>query len=175
MKHIFYLLTATLVLIGGQPVAFDKNSERNWLTPIHYTDLFNLEDAEKILGERAHLTDSVRKNKNNVWTYNCAYTANLPDSKSGKTGTVYFMIEDYSEIESAKKTYASIMESNKKNGITMLDDLGDEAYFHTDKQNFYFILVRKGERMFRMKVNKITSTTSLDEFNKVARKITAAL
>ena len=53
--------------------------------------------------------------------------------------------------------------------------MGDEAYFHSDGQNFYFIIVRKGEKMFRIKVNKITSTTSLKEFNMIAKNITASL
>ena len=57
----------------------------------------------------------------------------------------------------------------------MIHDLGDEAYFHSDGENFYFILVRKGLKMIRMKVNKITSNTSVAEFNRVARKITEAL
>jgi hypothetical protein len=132
--------------------------------------LFTLSDAEKILGEPAHLTDSAL----DVSMYTCTYMANSLDSKSGKTGNIYVMIEDYSEIESAKKTYSGIMEANRKNGITELNGLGDEAYFHTDHQNFYFILARKGKKMLRMKVNKITSQTSLDEFNRVAKKITAA-
>lgn len=85
------------------------------------------------------------------------------------------MIEDYAEIESAKKTYSGIMESNRKNGINELKDLGDEAYFHTDNKNFYFILVRKGTKVLRMKVNKITNTTSREAFDSVANKITAAL
>lgn len=162
MKHIFYLLTFMLTLsVNGQ-------------TSQQKSDLLTLTDAEKILGEKAHLTDSTLNHKNNVSVYHCSYTADSPDSKSGKTGAVYFMMEDYSDTESAKKTYSGIMESNRKNGITELNDLGDEAYFHTDNQNFYFILVRKSNRMFRMKVNKITSVTSLDNFNSVAGKITAA-
>jgi hypothetical protein len=165
MKNICYLLVLILTHAAcGQHVTSQPKS-----------NLFTLPDAEKILGEKAHLTDSNQNNKSNVSIYQCTYKSDSADAKTGKTGAIYVMIEDYSEIESAKKTYSGIMESNRKNGITELDGLGDEAYFHTDNQNFYFVLVRKGNRMLRMKVNKITSVTSLEEFNRVANKITVAL
>jgi hypothetical protein len=48
--------------------------------------------------------------------------------------------------------------------------MGDEAYFHSDGQNFYFIIVRIGKRLFRIKVNKVTSHTSLNEFKRVSKK-----
>lgn len=48
--------------------------------------------------------------------------------------------------------------------------MGDEAYFQ-GSENFHFIMVRKGDRIFVMKVNKITSKTSLDEFMLTAKNI----
>jgi len=144
--------------------------------PIHPGNLFTLSDAEKILGEEAHLTDSSSKIKGDTLTYNSAYTANSRDEKTGKTGVIYFMFEEYAQVASAKQVYSFIKKSNENHeGVKVLNDLGDEAYFHSDGENFYFILVRKGEKMFRMKVNKITSTTSLEEFNLIAKNITAAI
>jgi hypothetical protein len=49
--------------------------------------------------------------------------------------------------------------------------LGSEAYYHTDGTAFYFFLVRKEEKMFRMKLNKVTSHSSETEFKGVAKKI----
>ncbi|MGV8093724.1 MAG: hypothetical protein AB2L24_17840, partial [Mangrovibacterium sp.] len=74
------------------------------------------------------------------------------------------------------QVYASIKTANEGHeGIKILDDIGDEAYFHSDGENFYFILVRKGEKVLRMKVSKITGKTSLNQFNLIARNITASL
>src|SRR5687768_6052714 len=126
--HLF--ITALMLSLGAQSFA----SDRNWYVPQSKSNLFTLLDAEKILGEKAHMSDSSVSNKNNVSIFQCAYLANSTDAKSGKTGNIYVMIEDYSEIESAKKTYSGIMESNRKNGISELKGLGDEAYFHTDKE-----------------------------------------
>ena len=72
----------------------------------------------------------------------------------------------------AKKAYADLKKSNAGHeGLLVISGLGDEAYFHTDQQNFSFILVRKGNKMMRMKVNPLTSHYTFTEFNRVAREI----
>jgi hypothetical protein len=143
---------------------------------IRHQDLMTISEAERILGESAMLADSTTTMKNDVLTYNCSFKAVSMDSVSGKTGNIYFMFEDYNRPEAAHKVYENIRIANETHeGLTKLDDMGDEAYFHTDHQNFYFILARKGTRMLRMKVNKTTIHTSLDEFNRVAKEITLKL
>jgi len=133
---------------------------------------FSKSDAEKILGEKAFLSDSSSTVKKDTFESKSAYTAYSKDQKAGKTGVIYFMIEEYNQELSAKNAYNFFYEANKHHeGIKMVHDMGDEAYFHSDGKNFYFYLVRKGKIMFRMKVNKITSHTSLNEFNLVSKKI----
>jgi hypothetical protein len=139
-------------------------------------DLFTASDADRILGEKTHLKDSSFKVKNEVTEYQCAYMANVKDKKTERTGSIYVMIEEYKEIASARDLYASIKTSNEGHeGIQTIDNLGDEAYFHSDQQNFYFILVRKRGKLLRMKVNKITSNTSVDQFNQVAKELTCRM
>ena len=138
--------------------------------------LISLTDAEKILGAPAHLSDSSVERKPGVVTCHLAYKANAKDVSGQKTGAVYFVFEEYSQLPSAEKKYSSIKTANANHeGIKVLDDLGDEAYYHSDGENFHFIMVRKGAKVFVMKVNKITSTTSLDEFYLVSKQITKKL
>ena len=133
---------------------------------------FSKSDAEKILGEKAFLSDSSSIIKKDTLERKSAYTAYSKDQKTDKTGVIYFMIEQYSQDLSAKNAYNTIKVANEKHeGVKTVHDMGDEAYFHSDGRNFYFILVRKGKIMFRIKVNKITSHTSLNEFNLVSKKI----
>ncbi len=120
-----------------------------------------------------HLTDSTIKYERGVLSYLCGYKANSEEKKSGRTGAIYFLFEQFDQITSAHDKYASTKTANEHNGIQTLDNLGDEAYFHTDGEHFYFIMVRKGGKVFNIKVNKITNTTSLKEFNAVANKIVA--
>jgi hypothetical protein len=133
---------------------------------------FSKSDAEKILGEKAFLSDSSSTIKKDTLEWKSAYTAHSKDQKTGKKGVIYFMIEQYNQELSAKNAYNAIRVANENHeGVKIVHDMGDEAYFHSDGQNFYFILVRKGKIMFRIKVNKITSHTSLNEFNLISKKI----
>ncbi len=144
--------------------------------PFLHRVYFSQSDAELILGEKAHLSDSSSAINKDTLEIKRAYTENSEDSKTGKTGVIYFMIEEYSKESSAKEAYQFFKTANEKHeGVRTVDNMGDEAYFHSDGTNFYFILVRKGKIMFRMKVNKITSHTSLSGFNLVSKKMADAL
>ena len=181
-KRKLHLIGIALVLISCnkpnmQKTIIDKKDtiKENTISenkPTLPANLFTLSDAEKIMGEKAELKDSSSSSNGNITRYQCSYLAIETDKESKKTGVVYFLLQDYNHLDSASIYYKFIMTANKDHGIEERNDLGDEAYFHTDKKNFYFIMVRKGKKVFNMKVNKITSHTSLDEFNKVAKKIT---
>jgi hypothetical protein len=134
--------------------------------------LLTLPGAERIMGEQANLTCNTFVKKSDTLEYKCDYTALLKDEKSNKTGKLYFMYEVYSSSDKAKNAYSAIYEANKMHeGIKVESGLGDEAYYHTDGTNFYFYLIRKNEKMFRMKLNKVTSHSSESEFKEVAKQI----
>ena len=185
MKRFCYLLSIMLalpLLSCGQSGNKEKEAAGDFIRltrvnggTIHPADLLSLADAGKILGEPAHLKDSATTTSGDASTYSCAYTANTQEAKTGKTSVVYFLVEQYFALSSAQKRYSFIKKANENHGIQELSGIGDEAYFHTDRKNFYFIMARKGNRVFNMKVNKITSHTSLDEFNRVAKEIAAAI
>jgi hypothetical protein len=156
-------------------------------SPIYPGDLFTLTDAEKILGEPAHLIDSTSKIrgkdpkyidsmsilKKEAATFNCGYMANSEDKKTGKTGVVYFGFEQYPEVSSAKQVYSFYKRTNKNAiGFKELQDIGEEAWFGSSP---LFVYVRKGDKIFVLKVNKMTSMTSSNEFDMVAKKIAGTL
>ena len=188
MKRTIQYLTAIIVLcacaqspkpddpdyrqLQARLAAIETNQDAK---PLSLNSLLTLSDAEKILGEPAHLDDSSNQYKEDALVYQCSYKANSEDAKSKRTGSLYFLVEQYKEVASAQKKYSFIKTANENHGIKVLHHLGDEAYFHSDGENFYFVMVRKGKKVFNMKVNKITSTTSLEAFNAIAEKITRAL
>ena len=137
---------------------------------------FSQSDAEKILGEKAFLSDKSTSANNDTLEWKCAYTAQSKDQTQSRPGVIYFMIEQYSKELAAKNAYNGIKVANQNHeGVKTLQNIGDEAYFHSDNENFYFILVRKGKLMFRIKVNKITGKTSLDKFHQVSKRIADSL
>lgn len=136
--------------------------------PAHLTD-----SSSKAEGENPGFTDSMSAIKKDASIFNCGYMANAGDKKSGKTGIVYFVYEEYPQVSSAQKVYSYYKNANVGAiGFKELHDIGDEAWFGSSP---LFVYVRKGHKIFVMKVNKMTSKTSVDEFNRVAEKITHTL
>ena len=130
--------------------------------------ILTLTDAERILGEEGHLDEAVSYLDGNTKVYSAKYSSNQQDEKSGKTGTLYFMIEEYENIEAARSSYESIRASNERAaGVVPLAGVGSEAYFHSDGENFLFVLIRNENFMIRMKVNKTTSHTDKAAFREV--------
>ncbi len=169
-------LTGRLDFFGGNPghVTAIATLEAKNLGNQHNPDprkLFTKSDADKIMGQSTHLADSSSKMERLSDSYLCAYKTDVKDITTGKIGAIYFLFEKYKLLSDAKKRYTDIMLANKPHGIKNIENLGDEAYFHTDSVNFYFIMVRKGNYVYNIKVNKIISTTSLKEFNNAANKI----
>lgn len=134
-------------------------------------NLFSLDDALKILGEPGHLKDS-SSTTGAIFTYRSAYVANAEDKTTGKTGIIYFMFEEYANENSAHKSYTSIKNANEHNGIKVVQGVGDEGYFSgAGEKNYRFALIRSGNKMIRLKVNKVTTYTSYEEFIKVVEAI----
>jgi len=149
-------------------------------------NLFTLNDAEKIMGEPAHLIDSTSKIKGEypkymdsmsmikkeAFIYSSGYMANSRDEKTGRTGVVYFILEEYADVTSAKSVYSFYKNANKNTiGFKELHDMGDEAWFG---ESPLFVYLRRADKIFVIKVNKMTSMTSLNEFNRIAKKIANA-
>ena len=172
-----------------QPITTPSRIEANdTLSLIKIKRLFTLPNAEKILGEPAHfaesestvpgiasktsVSDSVLPIKKMAWSYRSAYEANVEDKKTGRTGKVYFLVEQYPEVSSAATVYSYYKRSNQNHpGFKERHDVGDEAWFGDSP---YSIYVRKGNKIFGIKVNKVTSKTSLDGFNQVIKNIAAS-
>ena len=133
-------------------------------------------DSEKILGESGHIIDSALTIKDDVTEYKVSYRADSLDKETGKTGGLYYLFQEYKDTLNAKEVYSFFKKANKDHeGIKILHDAGDEAYFHSDEENFYYISIRKGSKLIIMKVNKITSRTSLNEFNTIARNFASGI
>jgi hypothetical protein len=138
-------------------------------------ELFTLAEAEQILGEPATQSNNTEGFDGQSGFHNIDYTAKDTDRVSGKLGAIYLLVQTYKTVEGAQQRYTSIKKANENHGIETLTGVGDEAYFHTDNENFLFIMARKGVKVLTMKVNKTTSHTSRAGFDAVARKIVEKL
>lgn len=138
--------------------------------------LLALEDAEKIMGEQAELTGNTFLKKGDTLEYKCDYTALSQDATTSKTGKLYFMYEVYGGAAAAANAYAAIYRANSgHDGVEAVSGLGNEAYYHSDQTGFYFFLVRKKAKLFRLKLNKVTSHSSVTEFKKATKRLVGKL
>lgn len=162
-------LVVWLTIHFSQAYVGDKQVSNDTITPV---TLFAKPEADKILGAPTHLTDSVHKKEASSSSYLCGYKADNEDAKTGKTGAVYFLFEEYNNLDSATKRLSNVYLSNRANGMVKMNNLGDEAVYHTDNENFHLVMVRKGRYVFNIKINKRTSTSSVSELKKIAHRIT---
>ncbi len=130
-------------------------------------------EAESILGRPAHLSLNSSETRDNIIKYRCTYTANDKEIDKNKESNLYYLLEEYKSITDAEKSFAYILSQNEgMPGLYRLPGFGDEAIIQTDTINFQLIMVRKREKIVRMKVNKVTNTTSINELKRITKKIT---
>lgn len=129
-------------------------------------------EAEKILGQPVELVTNSWTFTADITRFDCVYRTAKNDAATGKAINLYFRLEESSTENAAKQIYAGIWQSNKNHrGIEILGGIGDEAYSHSDKPNFHFVMARKGKFTIRLKVNKAVETTSLAELQAFAKKV----
>ncbi|HEV7424008.1 MAG TPA: hypothetical protein VGO21_02340 [Candidatus Paceibacterota bacterium] len=133
-------------------------------------------EAEKILGRPAHLSADSTETRDHIVKYRCTYTANDMEIDKDKQSNLYYMLEEYANRSDAEKSFKFLMSQNAgMQGLYPLKSVGDEAFIHTDNDHFQLIIARKSEKIIRMKVNKVTKTTSIEELKRVTKKLTDQL
>lgn len=155
----------TLILVLLFPFLNFSKTERNAFGGHKLT----LQEAERILGETCELKESGNESKNGGHKYKSTHIG-----QSSANHALYFIFESYENELSAKKTFEDFRLSNQSlRGFETIENIGNEAFFHTDKENFGLIIARKGNEIIRLKVNKLNGKTSISELKKVAADIIA--
>jgi hypothetical protein len=135
-------------------------------------------EAEKILGGPSSLVDkrSAQK-KSNYLRYTCTWLYHGRGGlKAGDSSHLYYMLEIYPDTAEANKIYDDMAASNRRMpGAETITGMGDEAWVHTDGNHFQLLIMRKANRLLRIKINKTTQRTSMEELKKAGRQIAASL
>jgi len=129
-------------------------------------DFFTRQNATKILGTEVRWTgNDATEVEPKKWT--CTFV-----SKASADGPrLYFGLHRFTTREKARKEFDAVVESNKNHtGLERWKDVGDDAIVHSDGQNFQLVMVRKGVRSFRIKINPAGST-SLENVKAVAEDL----
>lgn len=168
MKKIFFPSIAIFFLVFGCARSNGKTD-----IPNDTSFRLSLSEAEKIMGEPLRLNDSSSGYSGGVYFYKSSYFSNTTDTN--KIGRFYYMYEEYDREADAHNVYQGFKIANEKNSPLTDLSFGDEGYYQGPPGPPPFILVRKGNKMLRLKINRSTSNTSLDEFMTVSKKIVVSL
>jgi hypothetical protein len=154
--------------------------------PLHTNDLsdtsvvFNAVptkiDIEKILGQTARLTEEKKEIKDNLIKRSLTYTSLENEPETNRAVNLHYTLTKYADSTLSKKAYVDILKSNSNlPGQTSLTGIGNEAWYHSDNENFSVIIVRKGDKLLLMKINKMTKKFSLEALKTVTNRIVSAL
>ena len=129
-------------------------------------DFFTKANAVKIIGTDVTWTGTESTaNEPRKWT--CTFTS----KDAAERPKLHFVLNRFIDAESAREEFDSVVNSNKNlAGFERWVGIGDDALVHTDGANFQFVMVRKGIRSFRIKVNP-TGSTSLEDVKLVAQDL----
>jgi hypothetical protein len=179
MKKVTFALGIALLVSSGCGRSGSGNQSNTPATFVSsslqedapYTCLIQ-SDAERILGQPAQPTERSSVQEGSIVKHKCIYRATSPDPKTGRPSNLYYILELYSDAASAHKAYTGMLTANTRMPAqSTIDNMGDEAWLHSDGENFHLLMFRKGNKMVRIKINKVTPATSLDELQNVFQKI----
>lgn len=124
-------------------------------------------EAEKVLGKPVQLKEKADENRGNTRRYTCTYSL-----KDDTTSNLYYVLEEFADDAAARNDFKNVIDSNAgMPGQQLVHDIGDETFIHSDAKNFCLIMARKGNKIVRVKVNRLTSTTSLPALKAVVNNI----
>lgn len=138
---LFFITSETEAVSVSHPVAYKSVA----------CDFFTHDNAMKILGGQAVGSDGGMTENADGKSWKCTFVPKGGDERSPK---LFFMIMKSPSEESAKNTFQLIRDSNRQsNGYVEWPGVGDEAIVHSDAPNFLFVMVRKGLKTIRIKIN----------------------
>ena len=132
-------------------------------------------EAEKILGQPVRLIETISKIEGDVSKSDCVYSGISKDKISGKDINLYFSIEQKAQnptVAEARQVFESAYRKINEPDLSVqvLSEIGDESFLISNPPYFHFMMVRKGEIIFRIKLNKAAENTSLEELKAFAKK-----
>jgi hypothetical protein len=176
MKKIILLLI--LCLFVSAPVfSYQANVGKTHFAANPKTCKFlSSAEAEKILGQPVRLIENNSKVKDNIRTSDCVYRGISKDKVSGKDISLTFSLEQKEQnptIEEAHQVFETTYKKINEPDIFVgnLSGIGDEAFLVSNPPSFHFMMVRKDEKIFRIKLNKAAEGTSLEELKIFMKKI----
>jgi len=175
-RHFFYL-SIVLVALGG------CGSRVAYRDPFQFPQIewkpdtiLNAPQADRILGTPSRLEKTTAYAENGKRVFQSVFFDVAVDPVTGKKGALYFMVEEYPTSEAVLSYLNPMLRENHVNpddGIPV--EGGARLHYMAGGQVIRMVVIPKGNRLLRLKVNVVTSRYRLDEFRKVAEELAKRL
>ena len=160
MKYLAFYILLYLLSTGNDASIFPNF---NMLGGHNLT----ISEAESILGEPCIQMDKQSTAENGGHQFKTSFVA-----KSNDKAVLYYMFESYQSKEEANKKYDEFYYGNAGlSGFEKVENLGSEAFYQRDEQNFSLLIARKDNEIVRIKVNKVTPNYSRINHKMVTEKV----
>lgn len=114
-------------------------------------DFLTHDNAMKILGRQSIGTDEGMTEDPEGRKWRCTFA---PVDAAANSPKLHFMIMKSTSEDAAKQSFDGVRQSNKKHaGFEEWPGVSDEALVHSDGKNFQLVMVRKGVKSIRIKIN----------------------
>jgi len=184
MKKILFLLIPAVTLTIRcyaqsnlpEPTA-DSDVTPKYDSDWYISNFISFTEAQKIIQQPVYIKDSLWKYSNYNYgylRYAFTYNAKSMDSITKTRSSLFFSLEQYQQLALAKKTFNDIKALNQKSDkYTALTEPGDEAFLVKDVLAHPFIVIRKGNRIYKLRMLYVTGQIANDELMLLAKKIVA--
>jgi hypothetical protein len=138
--------------------------------------VLDVAEADRILGNESRLERVTAYLDEGTRAYQSSFRDDRLDPATGKKGVLGYMYEEYQSAEAARSFLDSTLKANRispEDAIRM--EGGAELHYFTGGNVIRMVMVLKGNRLIRLKVNPVTSHYSLVEFRKVAAELAKQL
>jgi hypothetical protein len=133
-------------------------------------------EAVRILGNESRLEKFTAYLDGETRAYQSSFRDDRPDPATGKTGILGYMYEEYQSAEAARSFLDSTLKANRlspEHAIRMQG--GAELHYFTGGDVIRMVMIRKENRLIRLKVNPVTSRYNLVGFRMVATELAMKL
>ena len=138
--------------------------------------VLDVRDVGRILGNQSHVEQVTAYEHEGTKAYQVSFRDVGLDPAVGKTGSLGYMYEEYQSAEAARFFLDATLKANHLSPDDAIRTQGGaELHYFTGGDVIRMVMIRKENRLVRLKVNPVTSRYSLAEFQRIAAKLAERL
>jgi hypothetical protein len=134
------------------------------------SQFITLKEVENLFNQPCLLKDSVKKYSGNILRFTFTYLSKSTDEAT--KSKLFFVFEQYKDNSMVESIYAGLKKENEANGkVKVQEYLGEEAIIAYDSNSFPFLIIRKENKLYKIKVYNVLNEEQVNSLTAIASKI----